>query len=252
MNTSRHILIVDSDPRSSGALAREIGRLGYATTQVETAAEATTQALFRARPVDLLIVDTSLADSDGRELVARLRRRGMVLPVILMSDEASEEDVVWGLDAGADDFLIRPLRPRELGARIRALLRTAAGRDESDVQIGPVTFRPSSRTVFNPALPRPVRLTEKEAALLHRLCRAEGQPVTRQTLLREVWGYSPNVSSHTVETHIYRLRRKIEPGSDLPSVLVNEEGGYRLVAEAAARDSRPRPERVAVLQMAAV
>ncbi len=254
MHASQHILIVDGDAGSASALAREIGRLGFAAMRATTAAEAMSLALFRSREIDLLVIETDLPDADGRELVCRLRRRGVVLPIIVVSAAGAEDDVVWGLDAGADDYLVHPLRPREFAARIRALLRTAAAREETDVQIGRVTFRPSSRTIFNPALPRPVRLTEKEAALLHRLCRAEGRPVSRQTLLREVWGYSPAVSSHTVETHVYRLRRKIDPGKEAPDLLLNEDGGYRLcLAPLLGSDSRAASgERPAAMAMAAV
>jgi DNA-binding response OmpR family regulator len=228
MSTPRHILIVDGNPTARCELAREIGRLGYGTTQAASAADATSVALFLTSQVDLMLIDTDLPDADGRELVSRLRRRGVAVPVIVLSSAGAEDDVVWGLDAGADDYMVRPLRPRELAARIRAQFRVAVAPDDTDIRIGPLIYRPASRTVYRPGMVRSIRLTEKEAALLLRLCGAEGKPVSRQTLLREVWGYSPAVSSHTVETHIYRLRRKIEPGDGTPVLLLNEDGGYRL------------------------
>jgi len=228
MSAPRHILIVDGNPRSRGELTREISQLGYTVTQATSAADAMSVTLFMTSRIDLLLVDTDLPDADGRELVSRLRRRGMAMPIILLSAVACEDDVVWGLDAGADDYVVGGLRVRELAARIRAQFRVAVAPDDADIQIGPVTYRPGSRTVFRPGMVRSTRLTEKEAALLLRLCSAEGEPVSRQTLLREVWGYSPAVSSHTVETHIYRLRRKIEPSAGAPVLLLNEGGGYRL------------------------
>jgi len=239
MSALRHILIVDGDAPARTELGREIARLGF-TVSYATSAEAASFALSRSGRADLALVETDLPDGDGRELVSRFRRRGVLLPVILLSDAGTEDDVVRGLDAGADDYLVRPLRVRELAARIRAQLRVSVGHEETDMRVGVLTFRPSTRTAFHPFLSHPVRLTEKEAALLARLCRAEGRPVSRQTLLREVWGYSPNVSSHTVETHIYRLRRKIEGGDGTPPIVLNEEGGYRLAG------AEPMPEDASV------
>jgi DNA-binding response OmpR family regulator len=228
MNTQRHILIVDNDPVSSAALAADVTAAGYAVSHTASGGDAMATVLNRGARVDLLLIDTDLADGDGREIVARLRRRGASLPIIVLAATCSEDDVVWALDAGADDYLPRPARMRELVARLRAQFRAAATRQDADVRIGPAVFRPASRTLIHPDVPRPVRLTEKEAALLARLCQGGGRPVSRQTLLREVWGYSPDVASHTVETHIYRLRRKIEPTPQSPALLVNESGGYRL------------------------
>jgi DNA-binding response OmpR family regulator len=234
--SARNILIVDSNTAARTDLAREVARLGYIVSQAATG-EAASLALTRTSRADLVLVDSDLADGDGHALIARLRRRGAMMPAILLADAASEDDVVEGLDAGADDFLIRPLRPRELAARIRAQFRVSLSREESDMQVGVLTYRPASRTAFQPFLPHPVRLTEKEAALLVRLCRAEGRPVSRDTLLREVWGYSPNVSSHTVETHVYRLRRKIEGGANTPRIVLSDEGGYRLATVEAQEDA---------------
>jgi DNA-binding response OmpR family regulator len=233
MSASRHLLIVDGNAATRTELAREIGRLGYVVSSAPTA-EAAFLALGRADNPDMVLVDSALPDATGRELVARMRRRGVMQPVILIADSASEDEVVAGLDSGADDFMVRPLRLRELGARIRAQLRVSMNRDEADMRIGMLTFRPATRTAFQPFLAQPVQLTEKEAALLGRLCRAEGRPVARDTLLREVWGYSPNAASHTVETHIYRLRRKIEGNPASPQLIVNDQGGYRLAAHEAA------------------
>ena len=239
--TVRHILIVDGDPTTRSELGRELARLGYSVGYAGTC-EAASLALARATRADLALVASELPDGDGRDLIIRLRRRGAMLPMILVADSASEDEIVGGLDAGADDFLERPLRIRELAARIRAQLRATVGHEESDLKVGVLTFRPATRLAAHPFLPQPVRLTEKEAALLGRLCRAEGRPVSRQTLLREVWGYSPNVSSHTVETHIYRLRRKIEGDGGSPPILLSEEGGYRLATyEPPAEAPAPRP-----------
>jgi len=239
MHTQRTILIVDGNASARTALASELAASGFAVIQATCAAEVAGRTLGREGPPDLLIIDCALPDSHGRDVVAGLRRAGSAVPVILLAAEADEDDIVSGLDAGADDFLVRPTRERELAARVRALLRSAA-RDAGEIRVGPALFDPATRRLSHPAAGRPLRLTEKEAALLMRLCRADGEPVTRQTLLREVWGYSPAASSHTVETHIYRLRRKIEPTPDSPALLVSESGGYRLCLDGGA-PLRTRP-----------
>jgi DNA-binding response OmpR family regulator len=245
MSNRRNILIVDANRAAREALAGQLATFGFGVLHAGSAAEVAPLLLMRAARIDLALIETDLPDGDGRELVSRLRRRNAVLPLILLSALASEDDVVWGLDAGADDFVIRPLRVRELVARIRAQFRSADVREDGDLRIGPVVFRPTSRTLLHPDLPCAVKLTEKESALLMRLCRADGRPVSRQALLHEVWGYSPTASSHTVETHIYRLRRKIEPRPDSPCLLVSETGGYRLCLDDGPR-AMPTPERIPV------
>ena len=231
MSTQRHILIADPDTTERAALAAELAGLGYTVTQTASGSEATALAMSRSGRIDLMMVHSDLPDIEGSDLVARLRRRGVGTPIILITDSAAEDDVVGGLDAGADDVMVRPMRQRELGARLRAHLRAGGARGETDLRIGPATFRPSSRTLIHPDVARPLKLTEKETALLLRLYRGDGRPVSRLTLLREVWGYSPETSSHTVETHIYRLRRKIEPTPRSVPLLISESGGYRLTTE---------------------
>lgn len=238
MSSRRHILIVTSDRTAAQAMADIVEREGQGALHAGSGAEAMALMQRRGARIDLALIDTALPDGDGRELVSRMRRRGVALPLLLVSTLHGEDDVVWGLEAGADDYLLAPPRPRELVARIRVHLRAGHARDDSEIRIGPVAFRPASRSLLHPDMPCAVRLTEKEAALLMRLHRADGKPVSRQALLNEVWGYSPGASSHTVETHIYRLRRKIEPRPESPSLLVSESGGYRLLLDVA---DRPAP-----------
>ena len=142
----------------------------------------------------------------------------------------AEGDVVRGLDAGANDYLAKPFRLPELLARVRAQLRTFDNSDSAAFLIGPYVFRPSVRLLQEPARNRKVRLTDKECAILRFLYRAGGKPVPRQTLLHEVWGYSSGVTTHTLETHMYRLRQKIEADPTQPRLLLTEPGCYRLDA----------------------
>jgi DNA-binding response OmpR family regulator len=149
------------------------------------------------------------------------------MPIIALGTAATEDEVVRGLDSGANDFMVRPFRFAELHARLRAQLRMFEASEDVSFRIGPYVFRPAAKLLQDP-MGRRIRLTEKEAAVLKYLYRADGRPVGRDVLLREVWGYNPATDSHTVETHIYRLRRKVEPDPTRISLLINEGGGYRL------------------------
>jgi DNA-binding response OmpR family regulator len=220
------ILIVDGDFAHREALAASLLDAGYRVKQSATVAEAASLALARDSRIDAVILDMDLPDGDGRELCARLRRHGIKLPIIMLSAPCGEPDVVRGLDSGANDFVLRPYRFGELHARLRAQCRMFESSEDVSFRIGPYLFRPSAKTLQIGG--RRIRLTEKEAAVLKYLYRAEGRPVARDVLLREVWGYNPSTDSHTVETHIYRLRRKVEPHPGRISLLVNEAGGYRL------------------------
>jgi DNA-binding response OmpR family regulator len=182
---------------------------------------------------DLIIMDVGLPDLDGREAVKRLRRDGFRRPIIMLTAHDSDADAVLGLDSGANDYVGKPFRFVVLLARIRSQLRQYDATEDAEFQVGSYTFRPASKNLVD-AQGVKLRLTEKEAAILRYLYRAEQQPVARETLLKNVWGYNSNVTTHTLETHIYRLRQKIELNPAEARLLVTEGGGYKLVASAAA------------------
>jgi DNA-binding response OmpR family regulator len=196
-------------------------------------------ALSAPRPFDAVLIAVDLPDADGAVICTQLRERGLHIPVILLAEHGGESEVIRGLNAGANDFMAAPMRHAELRARLRAQIRAYETSEEAVLRIGQFHFRPASRVLLNSATNERVRLTEKEAAVLKFLYRAEA-PVSRHTLLHEVWGYNARATTHTVETHIYRLRRKIEPDAGRIAVLINEDGGYRLRA-AAPRPAAPRP-----------
>jgi DNA-binding response OmpR family regulator len=229
MSGQKHILIVDDDRALRSTLAAALETDGaFAVTQVDNAAEAVARAQTRALRFDAVILDLALPDADGCELCARMRRGGLRMPIIMLTGRTSEQDVVRGLDAGANDYVGKPFRLAELRARLRAQIRAHETSEDAVLMIGPYHFRPGERTLHDPVDNRRIRLTDKETAVLKFLYRTGAKPVARQTLLREVWGYAKGASTHTVETHIYRLRRKIEPDPGSAQILVNEEGGYRL------------------------
>jgi DNA-binding response OmpR family regulator len=177
---------------------------------------------------DLVLLDLSLPDGDGREFCVKARRGGFRMPIIMLTGSDGEADIVSGLDAGANDYISKPFRLAELLARIRVQLRVYDSSEDAIFQVGPYLFRPAAKQMHDPASGKRLRLTEKEAAILKFLYRAGGKPVPRQVLLNEVWGYNSNVTTHTLETHIYRLRQKIEPNPAETRILLTETGGYRL------------------------
>jgi DNA-binding response OmpR family regulator len=157
-----------------------------------------------------------------------MRDEGFRGPVILLTAQDSEADTVEGLEAGANDYVTKPFKFAVLVARIRAQLRQHAASEDAVFRIGPYTFRPGAKLLVGERGSK-LKLTEKETAILRYLYRAERKVVGREVLLAEVWGYNAQVTTHTLETHIYRLRQKIEADPSTARLLVTEPGGYKLL-----------------------
>jgi DNA-binding response OmpR family regulator len=229
MPGDRPILIIDDDTTLREMLVEQLEVDGeFTAAEAGTISEAEAMVTARDARFDALILDVTLPDGDGRDLCASLRRAGLRMPIIMLTGSDEEADVVRGLDAGANDYIAKPFRLAELLARLRAQVRIFENSEDAVFTIGPYTFRPSAKLLQEPIKNRRIRLTEKEAAILKFLYRAGTRPVARQVLLNEVWGYNANVTTHTLETHIYRLRQKIEPDPGNARLLVTEGGGYRL------------------------
>jgi DNA-binding response OmpR family regulator len=227
MTQVRKILIADDDVDLRSALAEQLAlHEEFSVVQAENAEGAISAA--RDHAPDLVIMDVGLPDKDGREAVRELRGSGFKSPIIVLTGHDSEEDTVIGLESGANDYVNKPFRFAVLLARIRAHLRQHEASDDAVFQIGQYTFRPGSKLLTNDKGGK-LRLTEKETAILRYLYRAGQQVVTRDVLLREVWGYNAAVTTHTLETHIYRLRQKIESNPANAQLLVTDTGGYKLV-----------------------
>jgi DNA-binding response OmpR family regulator len=245
MKKTRHILMTGSDTAQRMALARALEAGGiFRVTEVASALEAVARTQLRAQRFDAIIVDADLPDGDVPELCVRIRRRGLRMPIIVLSDDGSEANIVRALDAGANDYVARPFRVGELAARLRAQIREHDTSEDAVLLVGPYHFRPGARSLHEPLANVHLRLTQKEVTILKCLYRASGQPVSRQMLLQEVWGYSSAARTHTVETHIYRLRRKIEPDPAHPTVVVNDGGGYSLGYNGESELSHTPPLRV--------
>ena len=231
--STRPILIVEDDAALRATLAEQICLEGeFEVDEAESASEAETKLDNADARYDAILLDIGLPDGDGRGLCAKLRRDGKRMPIIMLTGADAESDVVRGLDAGANDYVAKPFRLNELLARVRAQLRVFDNSEDAVFTIGPYLFRPSARLLLEPSRNRKIHLTEKEMLILKYLSRA-GRVVPRQVLLNKVWGYNSAVATHTLETHIYRLRQKIEPDPSNARLLLTESSGYRLDATAA-------------------
>jgi len=228
MNAIRKILIVDDDDALRQSLAEQLERDGeFITVECHTAAMAL-DAIQRER-FDAMLLDVGLPDMDGRDLCRDIRRAAINVPIVMLTAADSDGDTVLGLEAGADDYVTKPFRLNVLLARLRAHLRQSEFREDAVFAIGPYTFQPGAKLMTDPARRKKVRLTEKETAILRYLYHAGDRAIGRATLLDEVWGYNAGVTTHTLETHVYRLRQKIERDPANAEILVTEPGGYRLL-----------------------
>ncbi len=228
----RKLLLVDDDVDLRESLAEQLALCDEFTTEEKgTACEALDY--LASNQADLLILDVGLPDMDGRELCKRIRKNGISVPIIMLTGNTSDADTVLGLDAGANDYVTKPFSFTVLLARVRAHFRQYEQSEDAVFEIGPYLFRPSGKLLEDQASGRKVRLTEKETAILKYLYRASGKPVGREELLAEVWGYNSGVTTHTLETHVYRLRQKIETEPGTARLLITEPGGYSLQGLAA-------------------
>jgi len=224
----KKILLVDDDDDLREALGEQLmlseefdvhdaGSASCAMTKVK-------EGIF-----DLLILDVGLPDMDGRELCALMRKNGVKSPILMLTGHDTDADTILGLNSGANDYVTKPFKFPVLLARIRAQLRQHEQSEDAIFQLGPYSFKPATKMLVTED-DKKIRLTEKEANILKFLYRSQESVVPRDTLLHEVWGYNAGVTTHALETHIYRLRQKIEPDPSNARLLVTESGGYRLNA----------------------
>ena len=227
MSNAKKILIVDDDDALRDALKDQFSLHDeFSVTDVATAT-AGVKAL-KTDIADLVILDVNLPDLDGREACKLMRRNGYKGPVVMLTAESSDADTILGLDSGANDYVVKPFKFAVLLARIRSHLRQHEQSEDAVFQVGPYQFKPAAKLLLD-ANNKKVRLTEKETSIIKFLYRAAEQPISRETLLHDVWGYNAGVSTHTLETHIYRLRQKIERDPSHAEILVTEGGGYKLI-----------------------
>ena len=219
MASAKRVLLVAALLRAS--LAEQLGRGGaYAITEAGSVAEAIAAAKGE---IAVALIDQDLPDGDGESLAVTLRQSGFAAPILLLTDNET------GPSAAISERIAKPFRFVHLLARLNAHASRHPSHDEAPIRIGPYLFRPGAKLLTDDAA-RKIRLTEKEADILKFLS-AAATTVPRETLLHEVWGYNPAVTTHTLETHIYRLRRKIEENPGKAAILITETGGYRLTGQ---------------------
>ncbi len=223
----KKILLIDDDEDLREALSEQL----IMTEDFDVFEAANGQdALVKVKEAtyDIVILDVGLPDTDGRDLCRVMRKQGVKSPILMLTGQATDADTILGLDAGANDYVTKPFKFPVLLARVRAQLRQHEQSEDAIFTLGPYTFKPSAKMLITED-EKKIRLTEKETNILKFLYRSTEGVVPRDVLLHEVWGYNAGVTTHTLETHIYRLRQKIEPDPSKARLLVTEAGGYRLI-----------------------
>jgi two-component system response regulator MtrA len=224
-----HVLLVEDDTRIRQVLGLALGDEDFRVTGAASGEEALAQ--LERTDVDVVLLDLMLPGIDGLEVCRTLRAQGD-LPIIIISARSDTTDVINGLEAGADDYVTKPLVAGELAARIRALLRRRrpADRPEPDVdelRVGPVLIRPAEGVVRRDGVE--VHLTRTEFRLFAELAAAGGRIVSREDLLARVWGYDYFGDTRLLDVHVRRLRRKIEANPDEPDLVLTVRGaGYKI------------------------
>lgn len=232
MAVKKRILLVDDDDFLREELAEQFGLYDeFETVSASNGTEGLAAA--KAQTFDLIILDVDMPDMQGTEVCSLMRQAGIAAPIVMLTGNDGEAHEILGLNSGANDYVTKPFRFGVLLARLRAHLRSFEQSEDALFQIGPYVFKPAAKRLTPPQVEgerpvRDIRLTEKETNILKYLYRAGGKAVAREELLHEVWGYNSGVTTHTLETHVYRLRQKIEPQKGTATLLVTEPGGYRL------------------------
>ena len=199
------LLIVEDDALLQSGLAQALSAQGYAVDCASTAAES--NAFLRSGQYSLIVLDLGLPDRDGATLLRQWRRDGINVPVLILTARDALEDRVDGLDAGADDYLVKPFALVELQARVRALLRRYQGHSDNLMQVDDLQLNLSSQQVY--LQQQPVEVTPKEFAILARLIMRAGQTVNRELLQQDLYTWQDDLGSNTLEVHIHNLRRKL-------------------------------------------
>ena len=178
---------------------------------------------------DAILVASDMGDLTTHEICRQMRGFGVTSPIIIISETSTDLDTILSLDAGASDYISKPIKIDVLLARLRAHIRQYEQSEYAIFNIGRYSFRPGGRVLLDNKTKEEIRLTDKETAIIKFLYRSKGKVVSKSVLLHEVWGYNAGMATHTLETHIYRLRQKLERDPSKSELLVTEDDGYKLV-----------------------
>lgn len=212
-NAVMRVLLVEDDPQLGDGLTVGLRQSGFAVDWVKDGAAAD-QALS-TETFDVVVLDLGLPKLGGMEVLKRIRTRGQTLPALILTARDTTADKIAGLDSGADDYLVKPVDLDELAARIRALVRRAAGRAEPVLRHGTVTLEPASRRVA--VADSPIELSAREFAVLHALMENAGRVMSRSQLESSIYGWRDEPDSNALEVHIHHLRKKL--GTDFIKTL---------------------------------
>ena len=232
MAVKKRVLLVDDDETLRGELVAQFALYDeFETVDVGSGTEGL--AMAKEQTFDMIILDVDMPDMQGTDVAQLIRTAGISTPIVMLTGNTGEASEILGLNSGANDYVTKPFRFGVLLARLRAHLRTFEQSEDAVFNIGPYSFKPAAKKLTPPESPdgkpvRDIRLTEKETNILKYLYRAGGKPVAREELLEEVWGYNSGVTTHTLETHVYRLRQKIELVKGEATLLLTQPGGYSL------------------------
>jgi len=224
----KRILLIGADAALRQSLAEQLALLDEAVT-MEAGSGAEAVAAVAGQSFDAVILDAELPDMDGPDLCRALRRNGMAAPILMLTPPGIDTQALRDRESGPNACIAKPVRLGALLTRLRAELRRSDTDGDAMFSIGPYNFQVASKLLLEQPGGRKIRLTEKEVRILKYLYQARDKEIGRETLLGEVWGYNAAVDTHTLETHIYRLRRKIERDPSKAEILVTGPGGYRLV-----------------------
>lgn len=226
---SARIMIVDDDVNLCQILFSQLKNVGVQNlAEAKTAAEVF-QKIEDFQP-DILILDVQLPDGSGFDICKKLRDQGFEKPILMLTAKDAEANIIKGLETGANDYIAKPMRFGELLARIRSQLRQFRTSDDVRFTAHFLDFIPANKTLAAPHNQRIITLTEKETLILKRLFRSWPDSVSRDNFLQEIWGYHNDITTHTLETHIYRLRQKIARLTDI-QLIETASNGYRLNKE---------------------
>ncbi|WP_069188613.1 response regulator transcription factor [Candidatus Terasakiella magnetica] len=228
MSNVKRVLLVDDDDSLRQMLSEQL-QLHEDFEVAEADGATSALEITKEGPFDVVILDVGLPDMDGRDVCRLMRKQGVKCPIIMLTGADTDADTILGLDAGANDYITKPFRLGILLARIRAHLRQHEQSEDATFTVGPYMFQPAAKLLVENDTEQKIRLTDKETNIIKYLYRAGGKVVGRDVLLDEVWGYNAGVTTHTLETHVYRLRQKIEKDPSNAQILVTEPGGYKLV-----------------------
>jgi DNA-binding response OmpR family regulator len=223
-----NVLLVEDDDEIRNALTNQLAlQEEFETT--EAVDGATALEAVNERHFNIVLLDIGLPDMDERDVCRLIRRKGIHVPVIMLTGMESDADMILGLDSGANDYITKPFKMGVLLARIRAHLRQHEASEDASFALAHYTFTPASRLLKDKETGKEIVLSDKESAILKFLYRAGDTPVDCDKLYSEVWSHAVSLSTHTLQTHVYRLRQKIERNPAHPEILLSEAGGYRVV-----------------------